>query len=128
MRLFFICKKCGNNNTLKWTFGDRGSLQRKKGDSFELTCSSCGRKIRYEPNDIKASSYGLINALLFIVTLALTLFLGWYLFQNYWGKSFYAIVLIPLGMLIPSMLYFTYIKSENKKVQIFNSYRRRLWK
>jgi hypothetical protein len=98
MKKEVICKNCKKSITVRSWANDRVELAREKGEFF--------------------------NSLLFITVLVIMAILGYYLFNNFWGKSFYMIFALPIAIAIPGMIYFTYVKSQNGKVRDFNRFRK----
>lgn len=124
MKKEVICKNCKKSITVRSWANDRVELAREKGESFNLKCKSCGEVHEYNVNEVSANTNSLINSLLFIAVLAIMAVVGYYLFSNFWGKSFYMIFALPIAIAIPGMIYFTYVKSQNGKVRSFNRFRK----
>jgi len=124
MKLCIICKKCDSPNCFNYMVNDRVELSMKKGESFMLRCKKCDFEKEYHVNEVFAKPNIVLNLIIFLIVLLSTVFLGIFLFKNYWEYSIYMVFLIPMTMAIPSMIYFTYIKSQNKKIRTFNNYRK----
>ena len=119
-----ICKNCKKSIIISTWANDRGELARKKGKVLELICKNCRETHKYNVNDVSASTNKLLNGFLFIVVLVLMAVIGYYLFNNFWGKSFYMVFVLPIAIVIPGMIFFTYMKSQNEKVRNFNRFRK----
>jgi hypothetical protein len=124
MKKEVICKNCKKSITVRSWANDRVELAREKGEFFNLKCKSCGEVHEYNVNEVSANTSSLFNSLLFITVLVIMAILGYYLFNNFWGKSFYMIFALPIAIAIPGMIYFTYVKSQNGKVRDFNRFRK----
>lgn len=124
MKLCFICKSCQHSNHFTSIYNDRIKLSRKKGDNIRLECKKCGKYHDYHVNKIFACSNTLLNISLLLIMMSITAFLLYYLFVNYWEKSFYMVFVLPMAAAIPSMIYFTYLKAQNKKINDFNRLRK----
>lgn len=124
MNLCFVCKSCKQSNFFTSFCNDRIELSKKKGDNVSLKCNKCGEIHDYHVNKIFASSSRLINISLFLIMITITAYLIYYLFVNYWEKSFYMVFVLPMAAAIPSMIYFTYLKAHNKKINNFNKFRK----
>jgi hypothetical protein len=124
MKKEVICKNCKKSITVRSWANDRVELAREKGEFFNLKCKSCGEVHEYNVNEVSANTSSLFNSLLFITVLVIMAILGYYLFNNFWGKPFYMIFALPIAIAIPGMIYFTYVKSQNGKVRDFNRFRK----
>jgi len=124
MKKEVICKNCKKNITVRSWANDRVELAREKGELFKLKCKSCEEVNEYSVNEVSANTSSLFNSLLFIAVLVIMAIVGYYLFNNFWGKSFYMIFALPIAIAIPGMIYFTYMKSQNGKVRDFNRFRK----
>ena len=123
MRLSVICNECGRTIKVQSFAQDRVELSRLMGEEINLKCKKCGNIKKYHVNKITASMSNLLSMLLFILVFLFTFIIGFYLIKQYWGRSVYLVIVIPLAMSLPSFLYFTFTKSVNKSVRLFNRYR-----
>ncbi len=126
MKKEVVCKSCKKNITVRSWANDRAELAREKGDFFKLKCKSCGKAYEYNVNEVSANTSSLINSLFFVAVLVIMAVVGYYLFINFWGKSFYMVFSLPIAIAMPGMIYFTYVKSQNGKVRDFNRFRKRI--
>lgn len=124
MRKEVICKNCKKRITVSSWANDRVELGREKGETFDLECGNCKEVCKYSVNEVSASTNSLLNSVLFIITLAIMAIVGYYLFSNFWGKSFYMIFALPIAIAIPGMIFFTYAKSQNDRIRNFNRFRK----
>ena len=120
MKKTVFCKNCKSEIRIKELADDRLELIYKKGESFIIKCDNCGKSYEYQAKMVHATSNVIFNTVLFIFVLVFMIGIGYLLFSKYWGKSFYMIFVLPLAISIPGMFYFTYIKSQNKKIRLFN--------
>ena len=124
MRKEVICKNCKKRITVSSWANDRVELGHEKGETFDLECGNCKEVCKYSVNEVSASTNSLLNSVLFIITLAIMAIVGYYLFSNFWGKSFYMIFALPIAIAIPGMIFFTYAKSQNDRIRNFNRFRK----
>lgn len=124
MKKKVVCKNCKKNITVHSWANDRVELAFEKGEHFKLKCKSCGELYEYNVNEVSANTSSLINRLLFIIVLVIMAVVGYYLFNNFWFKSFYMVFTLPIAIAIPGMIYFTYVKSQNRKVRSFNRFKK----
>ncbi|MCH4897154.1 hypothetical protein E0494_10650 [Marinilabiliaceae bacterium JC040] len=124
MRKEVICKNCKKSIKINSRANDRGELSLEKGKFFEVKCRSCGKVYEYSVNEVSATTNSLFGALMFVFVLLVMAIVGYYLFSNYWGKSFYMVFIIPTAIAIPGMIYFTYLDFMNKGIRRFNRFRR----
>lgn len=123
VRLIVRCLSCESEISFFSHSTDRASLARENGEYLPLRCKKCGSQHKYDVNNVSACFSQLWNLLLVILTILSTACLVYYLSVNYWGKSFYSFVIIPMVSGIPATIYITLLNHENKKVRLFNQYR-----
>lgn len=120
MKKIFLCKKCHSEQRI-WSMAQtRLELSKEKGDVFMHNCKKCGRTDKYSVYDVTAERSILIESILLALMFAVSITLGVIAYMKYWGKSFYSYSIIPLSMCIPSVIYLTYIRSQNEKIHLFN--------
>lgn len=124
MRLSVICRTCNLKINFSSSYRDRGVLSKEMGSEIKLTCKKCQSTHFYHVNEVVAEERRLLNLFLFVLMIAATIGLAYYLFVNYWEKSFYMVFILPMIAAMPSMIYTTYVKAESKKVHAFNSYKK----
>jgi len=122
MKKVVYCKNCKSEIKIKEWADNRLELIYKKGESFEAKCKNCGNSNNYLVKEVHAKSNYVFNTFLFIFVLGLMVGIGYYLFSKFWAKSFYMVIVLPMAISIPGMIYFNYIKIQNKKISIFNRY------
>lgn len=61
---YFKCNFCNEENKIKITEDDRGTLQMKKGDEIPYTCLKCNKKSKIHVNKIRATPA--MNVFIFI--------------------------------------------------------------
>lgn len=120
MKKKVLCKNCKQEICVRGWSDEWEDFSREKGETFELNCKKCGKSCEYRIYDVYAVVNSMLNLFLFFIVLVLIGVIVYYLYISYWGKSFYAYIVIPIVIAIPVKIYFTYIKSESIKVRNFN--------
>ncbi|MCW3787891.1 hypothetical protein [Plebeiibacterium sediminum] len=118
------CKKCQKNIRVHSWASDRVELAIEKGEDFSLVCKSCGATNKYNVNDVWADTNKLFDLIFIILLIVIEVLGGYLLISSYSRSTLYLVYLIPVALSMPLLLYFVYRNSENKKVTIFNGYRK----
>ncbi|GAA4273652.1 hypothetical protein GCM10022258_29460 [Aquimarina gracilis] len=124
MRLVVYCKYCNTRNNAKIHSEDRLEIKKDYGDTFELKCSKCLENNQFRINDIKAEVNPIVN-LVFMLSMLALIVCAFFYFNDYLFVSgtIQSVYLVPIGMGIPILIYFTWLGNERKKVNSFNRFR-----
>jgi hypothetical protein len=105
-----------------WTwYSDRIDFKKSNKDFINLTCKKCKQTDRYNIDNVKAkeSNTAQIIALsIFLIgTPVLLIFLWDYIFKI---NNIYAILILILPLIVPSLIYSIIIKNDRQRVRLFN--------
>ncbi|MDH7447230.1 hypothetical protein [Aquimarina sp. 2201CG14-23] len=123
MILRVYCKDCLKPNRISSNASDRVQLSKEKGDLIELKCKHCSKNQKYSPNDVIGEN-GVLNLILLIGMILGTITLGIFLLKYVNKGGVYSLYIIPVGIVIPSLIYFVWLLEEKKKIRLFNKFRR----
>ena len=121
MRLIVHCKNCKKDIKLKEFFVTRFELSEKLNKDFELECYSCNHKSTYSADEVYARK-GIIVFIASILIIPVICFM-FFLLYPYAFRGIITLFLIPIGLLIPILIFASILKDENRKIQSFNSTR-----
>lgn len=121
MRLFVYCKHCNKKIRVKGNFATRWELYDKRGKYIELECRNCKQKTTYSVDCVK-TKVGIIGTIALLLLLPCIAVILWFLYP-YSTKGIIPMFLLPLGILIPALIYAVILREQKRKVKMFNSTR-----
>ncbi len=122
MKLFIRCTFCKKEVKIKGRFSSRWELLEKKGSKFELWCGNCNQKSTYNVDMVRAKAGGtgmIITSLLLFPCIGIVL---WFLYP-YYTRGIIPLFLLPIGVLIPVLIYNAIIREQKRAIKDFNSTR-----
>ena len=121
MKLYTKCSTCMTDISLWTWYSDRIDFKKSNKDFINLTCKKCKQTDRYNIDNVKAkeSNTAQIIALsIFLIgTPVLLIFLWDYIFKI---NNIYAILILILPLIVPSLIYSIIIKNDRQRVRLFN--------
>lgn len=121
MRLFVYCKHCDKEIKVKGSFPTRWELSAKRGKEFELKCPNCNQKAIYYVDNVKAKT-GIIGTVALLLLFPCIAAILWLLYP-YSTKGIIPMFLLPIGVLVPALIYAAILREEKRKIESFNSTR-----
>jgi hypothetical protein len=121
MKLIVYCKNCKNEGRVKGNFANRWELSAARGKEFELKCPNCNHTALYSVDNVqaKAGKIGVIALLLTFLCSAVIILL----LYPYSIKGIIPVFLLPMGVLIPSLIYAAILREQKRRIETFNSTR-----
>lgn len=123
MILRIYCKSCSKPNQISSYASDRVELAKEKGDEVKVKCKNCSKIYEYSTNDVIAEN-GILNIILLVGMIIGTIIIANYLFKYLDKGGVYSMFLLPIGISIPGMIYFSWLLEERKKIKTFNRFRK----
>jgi len=121
MRLILYCKNCGKGIRVKGNFATRWELKAVRGKEFELKCPKCNQKSAYNVDDVKATT-GVLSIIVLLLLFPCMALILWSLYP-YSVKGIIPMILLPIGVLIPALIYTAILREQKRKIESFNSTR-----
>ncbi len=121
MVLFINCKHCSKEIKVKGSFANRWELSAKRGRMFEMKCSNCKQEDNYSVDNVKAKA-GIISTIALILLFPSIAVIFWLLYP-FSTKGIIPMFLLPVGMLIPTLIYVSVLREQKRKLESFNSTR-----
>ena len=123
MILKIYCKFCSKSNKISSHASDRVELTKEKGDEVKVKCKNCSKIYEYSTNDVTAEN-GILNIVLLVGMVIGTIIIATFLLKYIDKGGVYSMFLLPIGISIPGMIYFSWLLEERKKIKTFNRFRK----
>ncbi|GAA4275980.1 hypothetical protein [Aquimarina mytili] len=123
MILRIYCKSCSKPNKINSYASDRVELAKEKGDLIKVKCNNCSKTHDYSANDVIAEG-SILNLILLVGMIIGTIIIANFLIQYIDKGGIYSMFLLPVGISIPGIIYYSWLLEEKKRIKIFNRFRK----
>ncbi|WP_155839695.1 hypothetical protein [Aquimarina latercula] len=98
-------------------------MAKEKGSPLILTCKHCLKTQERSLNDVFAEN-GILNLIFLIGMIIGTIIIANFLLKYLDKGGIYSLFVLPIGIAIPSLIYFVWLIEEKKKIRSFNKFRK----